>query len=93
MSGVKVKYKWLLFGVKKDDVDYLEQNLDLEGKKDRFSINPDKGYFEGLQTQEFVITYDGSTKEKYFELDQIQYANLVVEDIPIKSIQNPSRGL
>ncbi len=27
MSGVRVKYKWLSFAIRKDDIDYLENQL------------------------------------------------------------------
>ncbi len=52
------------------------------------------GHFEGLQTMEFVMTYHRpSDHPRNLRLEYLQWANLVVEDIPIKSIQSPSKGL
>lgn len=47
MSGVKVKYRWLLFSLPKDDQDYLQKEQEEEGAK-QFSISPSTGHFEGL---------------------------------------------
>ena len=80
--AMRVQYHWSLYKNK------LIDKISLTGEMTHYTIEPLQGVFEPFEEQEFVLTFKPLHAESYFE-----YADLIVDDIPIQAIPNTSEEL
>lgn len=70
---------------------YKNKNLNkisLQDEQTHYRIEPSQGRIPGGEVMEFEIFFSPDHAEPYFE-----YADLIVEDIPIQAVRNPPEGL
>ena len=64
------------------------QKISLQDEDTHYRIEPAQGKFLGGETKEFTVYFCPKHAEPYFE-----YADMIVEDIPIAAVRNPPEGL
>lgn len=64
------------------------QKISLQDEETHYRIEPAQGKFLGGETKEFSVYFCPQHAEPYFE-----YADMIVEDIPIAAVRNPPEGL
>lgn len=64
------------------------QKISLQDEETHYRIEPAQGKFLGGETKEFTVYFCPQHAEPYFE-----YADMIVEDIPIAAVRNPPEGL
>jgi len=74
---MKVQYHWSIYKNKVTD------KISLSGEETHFTIEPLQGTFNAHEEQEYVITFKPLHAESYFE-----FADLIVDDIPIQAVPN-----
>jgi len=77
-----VPYHWSIFKQKN------AQKISLADEETHYRIEPSQGKIPGGESQEFEVFFCPLHAEPYFE-----YADLIVEDIPISSVRHPPEGL
>lgn len=80
--AMTVQYHWSLYKSKVLD------KISLTGEVTHYCIEPLQGVFEPFAEREFTITFKPLHAESYFE-----YADLIVDDIPIQAVPNASEEL
>ena len=81
-SPILVPFHWSVFKSKN------QNKISLEKEDIHYRIEPAQGKIPGGQTMDFEIFFCPQHAEPYFE-----FADLIVEDIPISSVRNPPESL
>ena len=80
--SMKVQYHWSIYKSK------FVEKISLAGEETHYTIEPIQGYFDGNEEKEFLISFKPLNAESYFE-----YADLIVDDIPIQAVQDAPEAL
>lgn len=80
--GMKVMYHWSIYKNK------ITDKISLSGEETHFIVEPLQGSFNGYEEQEFIITFKPIHALSYFE-----YADLIVDDIPIQAVPDAPESL
>lgn len=81
-SPIPVPYHWSIYKQKNSET------ISLADEETHYRIEPDQGKIAGGETVEFEVFFCPQHAEPYFE-----FADLIVEDIPINAVRSPSEGL
>lgn len=81
-SSMKVQYHWSIYKNK------FVEKISLAGEEIHYTIEPLQGVFNGNEEKEFQISFKPIHAESYFE-----YADLIVDDIPIQAVQDAPEAL
>ena len=81
-SQIPVPYHWSVYKQKNSET------ISLADEETHYRIEPDQGKIAGGETVEFEVFFCPQHAEPYFE-----FADLIVEDIPINAVRQPSEGL
>lgn len=81
-SPIPVPYHWSIYKQKNSET------ISLADEETHYRIEPDQGKISGGETIEFTVYFCPQHAEPYFE-----FADLIVEDIPINAVRSPSEGL
>lgn len=80
--SMKVQYHWSIYKSK------FVEKISLAGEETHYTIEPLQGFFNGNEEKEFTISFKPLNAESYFE-----YADLIVDDIPIQAVQDAPEAL
>jgi len=80
--GMKVQYHWSIYKNK------IVDKISLAGEETHYTIEPLQGTFNGYEEQEFTVSFKPLHAESYFE-----YADLIVDDIPIQAVPDAPESL
>ncbi len=80
--GMKVQYHWSIYKNR------FVEKISLVGEETHYTIEPLQGVFEGHAEQEFTVSFKPLHAESYFE-----YADLIVDDIPIQAVPDAPESL
>lgn len=81
-SPIAVPYHWSVYRQKNSET------ISLADEETHYRIEPDQGKIGGGESIEFKVYFCPQHAEPYFE-----FADLIVEDIPINAVRAPSEGL
>lgn len=81
-SPIAVPYHWSVYRQKNSET------ISLADEETHYRIEPDQGKIGGGEAIEFKVYFCPQHAEPYFE-----FADLIVEDIPINAVRSPSEGL
>ena len=81
-SPIPVPFHWSIYKQKSS------QKISLADEETHYRIEPAQGTMKGDETVEFKVYFCPQHAEPYFE-----FADLIVEDIPIQAIRSPPEGL
>ena len=81
-SPIPVPYHWSVYKQKSS------QKISLADEETHYRIEPAQGTIKGNQTVDFEVFFCPQHAEPYFE-----FADLIVEDIPIQAVRAPPEGL
>ena len=81
-SPILVSFHWSLYRSKSTN------KIILNDEQTHYRLEPSQGKIQGGETQEFVLVFEPLHAEPYYE-----YADLIVEDIPINSMRDPPDAL
>ena len=80
--GMRVQYHWSIYKTK------FVEKISLAGEETHYNIEPLQGVFAGNEELEFTISFRPIHAESYFE-----YADLIVDDIPIQAVPDAPASL
>ena len=81
-APIGVPFHWSVYRQKNSN------KISLADEETHYSIVPAQGKIDGGETMEFQVFFSPLHAEPYFE-----FADLIVEDIPISSVRCPPEGL
>lgn len=81
-SNLPVIFHWSIYKQKNSE------KISLEEQQTHFKVTPSQGKFKGGESLEFEVSFFPEHADPYFE-----FADLIVEDIPINAIRAPPEGL
>lgn len=81
-SAIQVAFHWSVFRNRNTNT------ITLTDEQTHYRVTPNSGKIAAGESQEFSIFFSPDHAEPYFE-----FADLIVEDIPINAVRNPPDGL
>lgn len=81
-ARIQVPFHWSVYKMRNS------QKISLQDEETHYRIEPAQGKFLGGETKEFTFFFCPQHAEPYFE-----YADMIVEDVPISAVRNPPEGL
>lgn len=81
-SPIIVPFHWSIYKNKNSN------KIILQDEQTHYRVEPAQGKIQGGQIMEFTVYFSPDHAEPYYE-----YADLIVEDIPIQAVRNPPEGL
>ena len=81
-APIGVPFHWSVYRQKNPN------KISLADEETHYSISPAQGKIQGGETLEFEVSFSPQHAEPYFE-----FADLIVEDIPINAVRSPPEGL
>ena len=81
-SPIVVPFHWSIFKTRN------QQKISLETEETHYRVEPAQGKIRGGEYVDFELFFCPQHAEPYFE-----YADLIIEDIPITAVRDPPKGL
>jgi len=81
-SPITVPFHWSIYKDKNTN------KISLEDESCHYGVLPVAGKIKGNESIDFVVSFKPEHAEPYFE-----FADLIIEDVPISALRNPPEGL